>query len=99
MTPKRLRLFPASGAKVYDRRPPLSAYVTGPDRDRVKAIRLFLDGVEITEAGRNYGATARYFPPGDLERGEHALKAVAELEDGTVLVEEHAFLVTSMENR
>jgi hypothetical protein len=94
--PKRLFVFPANGAKVYDPRPSLSVHVTGEDRDRVGSIRLFLDGEEITARCRMYGPSARCFPEADLAPGEHTLKAVVKLKDGSERERTSVFTVTRM---
>ena len=74
----------------------MSVTVLGENAGRVKSMRLFLDGAEITPLCRVFGPNMKFFPDREIASGGHALEAEVMLDDGITIREKSEFTVSVM---
>ncbi len=94
--PEKLVIHPSDKFTIYDFRPVLAGFAVGETRDRVKFMKLILDGVDITVKCKKYESAIKFFPDTDLDLGEHTLECVMKQADGTSIVKKSTFVIKVM---
>jgi len=93
---KKLVVHPPNESKIFDFRPVLAGFAVGETKEKVKSMKLTLDGNNITDKCKNYGSVIKFFPDADLSLGEHNLVCNITLEGGNHIEERSKFVVKIM---
>jgi len=93
---KELIIYPADKINIYDFQPMLACFAVGEACNKVKSMKLVLDGTDITNKCKIYDSAIRFLPNSNLNLGEHTLNCKMVLQDGSSIEGKSTFIIKVM---